>query len=396
MGVSIPVDAREAVVRLLLAGERVMDVVERTGVSESTVYRLRARLGDMCRPADCDYDSRYLNLLERREIARMHDLGLSQRQIAKQLGRSPSTICRELRRHWHAQFDAYLPEFAHHQAWQNQRRPKPSKISLHRRLREWVQARLNERLSPEQISGRLPIMYPKDEQMRISTESIYQSIYVYPRGELKRELTATLRTGRTRRRARGTRRSADTRIPGLVSIHDRDAEVEGRLVPGHHEGDLIKGSTASNSAVGTIVERQTGYVSLLHLPHGWSSDQVVQAAAEQFRVLPGFFAKSLTWDRGTEMSHHARLTQDTGVKVYFADPYRPQQRGTNENTNGLLREYLPKGADLSVYSRADLDAIAGQLNDRPRKRLGFYTPREVFTKLLREDQEKHAGVATTP
>lgn len=373
-----------------------MDIVDRTGVSESTVYRIRKRLGSMCRPADCEYDSRYLNLLERREIARLHDQGVSIRQIASRLGRSPSTISRELRRHWHASFDTYLPEFAHHRAWANQRRAKPSKISLHARLRDYVQQKLNARLSPEQISGRLPIDHPQEEQMRISAESIYQSIYIYPRGELTRELKATLRTGRTRRRARGRRTSAHTRIPNLVSIHQRPQEVAGRAVPGHHEGDLIKGSTASNSAVGTIVERHTGFVSLLHLPEGWSSDQVVSAAIEQFDSLPAFFAKTLTWDRGTEMSHHERLTEATGIGVYFADPYKPQQRPSNENTNGLLREYLPKGADLSRYSRADLQAIAEQLNDRPRKRLGFYTPSEVFTKLLNEDLENQERVATTP
>nr|WP_106351227.1 IS30 family transposase [Antricoccus suffuscus] len=351
----------------------------------------------MCRPADCEYDSRYLNLLERREIARLHEQGVSIRQIASRLGRSPSTISRELRRHWHESFDTYLPEFAHHQAWTNQRRAKPSKISLHQRLREYVQQKLNVRLSPEQISGRLLIDHPQEEQMRISAESIYQSIYVYPRGELTRELKATLRTKRTRRRTRGSRHtSADTRIPNLVSIHQRPDEVAGRAVPGHHEGDLIKGSTASNSAVGTIVERHTGFVSLLHLPDGWASDQVVSAAIEQFEALPAFFAKTLTWDRGTEMSHHQQLTKATGIGVYFADPYKPQQRPSNENTNGLLREYLPKGEDLSRYSRTDLHAIAEQLNDRPRKRLGFYTPREVFTKLLNQDLENQERVATTP
>lgn len=392
----IQTDAREAVIRLLLSEERVMDIVDRTGVSESTVYRIRKRLGGMCRPADCEYNSRYLNLLERREIARLHEQRVSVRQIAVTLTRSASTISRELRRHWHEEFDTYLPEFAHHQAWVNQRRPKPSKISLHKRLREYVQQKLNARLSPEQISGRLPIDHPTEEQMRISTESIYQSIYVYPRGELTRELKATLRTRRSRRRARGTRTSAATRIPNLVSIHDRPEEVTGRAVPGHHEGDLIKGSTASNSAVGTIVERHTGFVSLLHLPGGWSSDQVVAAAIEQFSSLPAFFAKTLTWDRGTEMSRHEKFTKATGIKVYFADPYKPQQRPSNENTNGLLREYLPKGDDLSVYSRVDLDAIAEELNDRPRKRLGFYTPREVFTKLINQNQENQESVATTP
>jgi IS30 family transposase len=180
----------------------------------------------------------------------------------------------------------------------------------------------------------------------------------------------------------------------MVSIHDRPEEVEGRLVPGHHEGDLIKGSTASNSAVGTIVERHSGYVTLLHLPEGFSAEKVAAAVVEQMSALPDWFAKTLTWDRGTEMAQHAQITARTGIQVYFADPRCPQQRPSNENTNGLLREYLPKGTDLSVYTRADLQHIADALNDRPRKRLGYRTPNEVLAQLLL--QNITTGVATTP
>jgi IS30 family transposase len=178
-----------------------------------------------------------------------------------------------------------------------------------------------------------------------------------------------------------------------VPIGDRPAEVEGRLVPGHHEGDLIKGSVASNSAVGTIVERQTGYLTLIPLPDGHRADQVADAIVEHMSALPAWFAKTLTWDRGVELARHASITQRTGIKIYFADPYSPYQRGSNENTNGLIREYLPKGTDLSVHTPAQLQAIQDELNDRPRKRLGFETPREALARLLEQDL---AGVATTP
>jgi IS30 family transposase len=230
--------------------------------------------------------------------------------------------------------------------------------------------------------------------MRISHETIYQALYVYPRGELTRELKIHLRSRRTARQPRGKRTRKHSRIKDPVSIHDRPEEAEGRLVPGHHEGDLIKGTTASNSAVGTIVERHSGYLTLLHLPEGHDAEHVAAAVVEQMSALPAWFAKTLTWDRGTEMAAHAQITEQTGIAVYFADPYSPHQRPSNENTNGLLREYMPKGTDLSVHTREDLDAIAKQLNNRPRKRLGFLTPAEVFAKLLHDDQPP--GVATTP
>jgi IS30 family transposase len=226
--------------------------------------------------------------------------------------------------------------------------------------------------------------------MRVSHETIYQSIYLYPRGELRRELRACLRSGRALRRRRG-RRKTRGRIIGAVPIGQRPAEVEGRLVPGHHEGDLIMGSKASNSAVGTIVERVSGYLTLLPLPAGHDAASVADAIIEQMSALPPWFARTLTWDRGSELAQHQRVTAATGIQVYFADPYAPWQRGSNENVNGLLREYLPKGTDLSVRTAAQLHAIAAELNDRPRKRLGYHTPAEAFAKLLAEDQR----VATT-
>jgi transposase, IS30 family len=390
----MPAEQRDLVHALLRRGCERAEIARRAGVSQRTVYRVLARLGGVARPVEVEYDKRYLSRDERYEIARLHDLGHSMRSIAGRLGRSPSTISRELRRHRHEPTGYYLPEHAHTRAWRNQRRPKASKIAGHPVLAARVQQMLDNRYSPEQIAGRLEVEFPEDDSMRISHESIYQSLFVYPRGELTRELKAHLRSKRTSRRPRGHRSNKHDRIPDLVSIHDRPEEVAGRLVPGHHEGDLIKGSLASNSAVGTIVERHSGYVTLVHLPEGYTAEKVAAAVAEQMSALPAWFAKTLTWDRGTEMARHADLTARTGIKVYFADPYSPQQRPSNENTNGLLREYLPKGTDLSLHTRADLDTIAAQLNDRPRKRLKFLTPNDVLANLLNEDLA--TGVASTP
>jgi IS30 family transposase len=322
-------------------------------------------------------------------MVRLLEAGLSMRAVAARIGRAASTISRELARN-HGP-GGYQPERADRLAWVRQRRPKRSKIGSDPVLAEQVQQLLARRFSPEQIAGRLAVLFADNPSMRISHESIYQSIYVYPRGGLQRELKAALRSGRAVRQRRG-RRQARTTIPDAVSIHDRPEEVEGRLIPGHHEGDLIKGSMASNSAVGTIVERTTGYLTLLPLLDGHSADQVADAIVEHLSALPAWFTKTMTWDRGVEMAHHASITARTGINVYFADPYSPYQRGSNENTNGLIREYLPKGTDLSVHTPAQLAAIADELNDRPRKRLGFYTPREAFAKLLTEDRHR---VATT-
>jgi transposase, IS30 family len=306
------------------------------------------------------------------------------------MGRSPSTISRELGRNADPRTGTYQPERAHRLAFTRQRRPKPSRLSRDPVLRGKVQRLLDLRYSPEQVSGRLTVLYPDDPAMRVSHETIYQSLYLYPRGGLRRELKACLRTGREIRRPRG-RREIRGKIIGAVPIGARPPEVAGRLVPGHHEGDLIMGSKASNSAVGTIVERTTGYLTLLPLHGGHDAASVADAVIEQMSALPPWFARTLTWDRGTELAQHQRITA-TGIAVYFADPYSPWQRGSNENINGLLREYLPKGTDLSAWTPAQLAAIADELNDRPRKRFGYHTPREEFAKLLDEDQR----VATTP
>jgi IS30 family transposase len=378
----------------LAAGRGVREAARAAGVSKSFAYLVHHKMGGVYRPPGTTYSDRYLDREERYELARLRDGGLSQRAIAERLGRSPSTICRELARNRDPRTGQYVPERADRLAWERQKRPRPSKLSRQPALRQVVQQLLDRRYSPQQISGRLKVLHPDDETMRISHETIYQGIYVYPRGELKRELQASLRSGRGARQRRGSRRgSGRGKIVDAVPIGARPAEAEGRLVPGHHEGDLILGSAASGSAVGTIVERMTGYLTLLHLPGRHDAASVADAVIEQMSALPPWFARTLTWDRGTELAQHKRITAAAGIAVYFADPYSPWQRGSNENTNGLLREYLPKGTDLHQHTAAQLQAIADELNDRPRKRLGFYTPREALAKLLNDDLER---VATTP
>ena len=368
-----------------------MEVSRLTGVSKSLVYRWHHSVGGVYRPrAVPSYSPRYLDREERYEIARLAGAGLSVRGIAAALGRAPSTVSRELARNRDPRTGAYQPERACRLAWERQRRPRASRLAGCPQLRAVVQGWLDEDYSPEQITGRLAVEHPDDDSMRISPETIYQAIYVHPRGELRKELTAHLRTRRATRVPRGrTERRGPITDP--VSISDRPEEVAGRLIPGHHEGDLIKGSIASNSAVGTIVERTTGYLTLLHLPGGYQAGNVAAAVTAQLTALPPWFAKTLTWDRGAEMARHQDITA-AGIQVYFADPHAPWQRGSNENTNGLLRQYLPKGTDLSAHTADDLQAIASRLNNRPRKRLGYRTPREALDKLLREDINR---VATT-
>jgi IS30 family transposase len=362
------------------------------GVPKSTAYEFYGKIGRM-RPEPEMPGGRSLSREERYEIARLREARppLSVRQVAARIGRSPSTVSRELRRNACPRTGGYQPEAAHAMARRRRARPKASKLSRNPALRAAVQGMLNRRYSPEQASGRLKVEHPGDTSMHVSHETIYQSVYVYPRGELRRELKAGLRSGRDRRRPRG-RRERRARIIGAVPVGQRPPEAEGRLVPGHHEGDLVMGSKASNSAVGTVVERMTGYLTLLHLPEGHTADAVADAVTARLAALPSWFAATLTWDNGTEMARHARITAETGVQVYFADPHAPWQRGSNENLNGLLREYLPKGTDLSVHDAARLQAIEDELNDRPRKRLGYHTPREALAKLLLEQE----SVATTP
>jgi len=308
---------------LLAGGMNPLRASAAAGVSRSYAYGVHHKMGGVHRPPEAAYSSRYLDRDERYEIARLREAGLSVRKVAARLGRAPSTVSRELARNAGPRAGSYLPERAHQLAWRRQRRPKPSKLSRSPALRAAVQGMLRRRYSPEQASGRLKVQFPDDPSMRASHETIYQSLYIYPRGELKRELQACLRAGRDTRRRRGRGPEARGRIVGAVPIGQRPPEAEGRLVPGHHEGDLVMGSKASNSAVGTVVERTTGYLTLLHLPDGHTADAVAGAVIRRMNQMPAWFARTLTWDRGTEMARHQRVTAETGIQVYFRRPPRP-------------------------------------------------------------------------
>lgn len=332
--------------------------------------------------------SRYLRPDERIHIADRLREGASQRAIARELGRHPSTISREIHRNrtegtrndWH-----YRPHAAQARADARRPRPKPGKIGQNPCLREYIQQRLELRWSPEQIAHQLRRDFPDDRGMRVTHETIYQALYVQGRGELRRDLTRSLRTGRARRKPRrqSNRRQPRFTAP-MVLISERPPEVADRAVPGHWEGDLVVG-VGHRSAIGTLVERATRFVMLMHLPDGQHrAERFHQALAETIQALPRQLTRSLTWDQGNEMAGHQAFTIATGIPVYFCDPGSPWQRGSNENTNGLLRQYFPKGTDLSVHTRADLDAVAAELNARPRKTLGWDTPAERLAKLLAE------------
>ncbi|MFE5742565.1 IS30 family transposase [Streptomyces celluloflavus] len=329
--------------------------------------------------------SRYLHEDERIYIADRLREKATVRAIAAELGRSPSTISREIRRNrtpgrgsqWH-----YRPYAAQARADGRRPRPKPRKISQNRELRDFVQAGLDQRWSPEQICQALRMTFPDRPEMHVVHETVYQALYVQGRGELRREVARALRSGRARRKPR---RQANCRQPRfkdpMVMISDRPAEAEDRAVPGHWEGDLIIGKDSA-SAIGTLVERATRYVMLLHLPDGRSAEDVRDALVTTVQTLPSHLVRSLTWDQGSEMAAHLSFTVATDVPVYFCDPASPWQRGSNENTNGLLRQYFPKGTDLTAHTRDQLDAVAAELNGRPRKTLGWQTPAERLHKLL--------------
>jgi len=273
------------------------------------------------------------------------------------------------------------------------RRPKPAKLAAHLELRRLVQTKLKENLSPRQISVELHQLFPDDPEMWVSHETIYQSIYVQTRGALRRELAIHLRTGRALRKPRRRADQRRGRIPNMVNISQRPAEVEDRAIPGHWEGDLMMGKSG-RSAIGTLVERSTRFVMLLHLPNGHRPALVEQAVVDATQKLPDFIWKSLTWDQGQEMRNHLQIKVATGLQVYFCDPASPWQRGSNENTNGLLRQYFPKGTDLGQHSAEHLDFVAAQMNRRPRQTLGWLRPAQALGKLLSSTSET-AGVATT-
>ncbi len=325
---------------------------------------------------------RYLREDDRIHIADRLREGASLRQIAAELGRSPSTVSREVRRNRHPTGGQYRPHAAQARADTRRPRPKPGKIRQCPELRDFIQHHLDLRWSPEQICQALRTRFPDRPEMHVVHETIYQALYLQGRGELRRELTQALRTGRARRRPR---RQTQQRTPRfatpMVMISERPAEAADRAVPGHWEGDLVIGKDSA-SAIGTLVERATRYVMLLHLPHGRTAEHVRDALVETVQSLPTHLTRSLTWDQGAEMASHGAFTLATGIPVYFCDPASPWQRGSNENTNGLLRQYFPKGTDLSVHTRENLDAVAAELNSRPRKTLGWETPAERLAKLL--------------
>ena len=324
---------------------------------------------------------RYLSLAEREEIAVGVAAGEPVRVIAARLGRSASTVSREVRRNCGVR--GYRALTAQVRAEQRARRPKTAKLAGNGELRGWVQARLEWRWSPEQISAMLKREFAGRPEMQVSHEAIYQAIYVQGRGALRRELAACLRTGRALRRPRQAA-SRGGKIKDMVMISDRPAEAADRAVPGHWEGDLITGKN-NKSAIGTLVERSTRFVLLLHLPAGHGADAVAAAMTQAMGTLPAQLRRSLTWDQGTEMAGHAQIAVDTGLEIYFCDPHSPWQRGSNENTNGLLRQYFPKGTDLAAHSKEHLDEVAAELNSRPRKTLGWRTPAQALDEVLAAD-----------
>ncbi|CCB71745.1 transposase [Streptantibioticus cattleyicolor NRRL 8057 = DSM 46488] len=326
--------------------------------------------------------SRYLREDDRIYIADRLREKATVRAIAAELGRSPSTVSREIRRNRHPGNGQYRPHAAQARADARRPRPKPGKISQNPELRRFIQDRLHLRWSPEQICQALRAQFPQRPEMHVVHETVYQALYVQGRGELRRELARALRTGRARRKPR---RQAQQRQPRfstpMVMISERPAEAEDRAVPGHWEGDLIIGKDGA-SAIGTLVERATRYVMLLHLPDGRSAEHVRDALTDTVQTLPAHLVRSLTWDQDAEMAAHGAFTIATDIPVYFCDPASPWQRGSNANTNGLLRQYFPKGTDLSVHTREHLHAVAAELNGRPRKTLGWETPAERLHKLL--------------
>jgi IS30 family transposase len=340
----------------------------------SSVYSLISPTGGI-RPAVRKRSRLALTLIDREEISRGIATHQSLRVIAAQLGRSPSTISREVKRN--GGIENYRAAQADQNAWDRSHRPKQCKLAINPKLSRIVATKLKRQWSPEQIAGWLKRAYPQDEPNQVSHETIYRSLFIQARGVLKKELQQCLRSQRAIRRSRhaSLKRDGLGQITNTVSIRERPASVEDRAVPGHWEGDLLAGS--KNSYIATLVERHSRYVMLAKVKNR-TTDSVISALIKQSHKLPEELYKSLTWDRGTEMADHHKFTLATNIDVYFCDPYSPWQRGSNENTNGLLRQYFPKGTDVSVYSQAKLNAVARQLNERPRKTLEFETPAERF------------------
>jgi IS30 family transposase len=347
------------------------------GMSRQTVKTVDVEAGGI-RPRPRMRSERVLSFEEREEISRGLAQGRSLRAIAEQLGRSPSTVSREVERNGGRR--EYRATTADRRAWEGACRPKPGKLASCPRLRRAVERGLERHWSPRQISCWLARNHGEDPELQVSHETIYQSLYVQGRGELRRELHRALRTGRATRKPRArTQNRRRSRIPDMVNISERPPEVADRAVPGHWEGDLIVGSRQSH--IGTLVERSTRFVLLLKLKDA-TAEEVCRAMTKRIKTLPMELRRSVTWDQGNEMALHRQFSVATGVQVYFCDPQSPWQRGSNENTNGLLRQYFPKGMDLSVHSQAELNSVARELNGRPRETLDWMTPWEKLREVV--------------
>lgn len=364
------------------AGQSLHAIGRALGKEHNVIYCLLARHGGIAPPARCR-SPRVLRLAEREDISRGIASGQSLRAIAKCLQRAVSTVSREVARHGGR--PQYRASEADSQAWESARRPKPCRLATHSELQQMVASKLMQDWSPQQVSGWLKMEYPNDESLRVSHETIYRSLFIQARGALKQELVRHLRSQRRIRRSRhaSIHGHSQGKIVDAISIRERPAEVEDRAIPGHWEGDLLRG--AGNSHVVTLVERRSRFCMLVKTP-AKDSSTVVAVLSQHVGQLPAELRRSLTWDRGLEMAQHKTLTMATDMQVYFCDPQSPWQRGSNENTNGLLRQYLPKNADLSRFSQSELDEIALRLNTRPRQTLGFRTPADKL----------QASVASTP
>lgn len=372
-------EERETIWEKREAGVPVKRIAKHLGRQNSSLRQFIADAGGR-RPTRRERSELRLSLEEREEISRGLAAGLSCRLIAQGLGRSPSTVCREVNANGGSTRYRALP--ADRGAQRRALRPKRAKLAQCRRLRRVVERKLEARWSPQQISAWLAEQYPNDREMQVSHETIYRSLFVQSRGALRKELHSCLRTGRAMRRAKAYTKGGvgQGKLRDMVMISERPAEVADRAVPGHWEGDLIFGKKMT--AVGTLVVRHSRYVILLKLPNGHGASAVRQAMTKRIMTLPAQLRRSITWDQGKEMAEHVQFTLDTGVQIYFCDPKSPWQRGSNENTNGLLRQYLPKSTDLSRCTQRELDALARSLNTRPRQTLGWMTPSQTFANAV--------------
>jgi len=374
----VPADKRREAIRLAASGVSAVAIATQLRLAERSVYRVLAPLGGVIRPELWQVAEGRLSLDDRVEIRIGLELGQSFAMIGRRVGRHRGSVWREVAANGGPK--KYAPMCAHRRACEQAARPKATKLARHAALRAEVVDRLERLWSPEQIAATLREDYPENPEMWVSHETIYKELYVQGRGELRRELARCLRTGRAVRKHRG-RVEQRGQIKDMVLISERPAEIEDRSVPGHWEGDLIIGKNG-RSAIGTLVERTSRFVLLLHLPDGHSAAAVRVAMSAAIIELPAAVRRSVTWDRGREMAEHTQFRIDTGIDIYFCDPHSPWQRGSNENTNGLLRQYFPKTTDLAAHTPEDLARVADSLNTRPRKTLNWQTPAQRLNELV--------------